>query len=100
MVTPMLNRDEVLKIAKLARLELTEEELIFYQNRLTRVLDYMTELKGIETNSKETVRHVPADAETFRSDEAISFPNREALLKNAPSLEEGGFLLPAIMEAE
>jgi len=96
----MLTKEEVLKIARLARLELTDAEVAFYQNRLGRVLDYMTELKGIETHGATSVRHVPLDSEKFRKDEAVNFPDKEALLKNAPALEEGGFLLPAIMETE
>lgn len=96
----MLTRDEVLKIARLARLELSEEEISFFQNRLGRVLDYMTELKGIETPKDAVVRHVPMDAERFRKDEVNIFADKEAILKNAPAVEEGGFLLPAIMEAE
>jgi aspartyl-tRNA(Asn)/glutamyl-tRNA(Gln) amidotransferase subunit C len=96
----MLTREEVLKIARLARLELSEEEISFFQNRLARVLDYMTELKGVETPKDAVVRHVPLDAECFRKDEAVPFPDGEALMKNAPAVEEGGFLLPAIMEAE
>lgn len=96
----MLTKEEVLKIARLARLELSDDEVSFYQNRLGRVLDFMTELKGVETQSGASVRHVPLDSEKFRKDEAVIFPDREALLRNAPSLEEGGFLLPAIMETE
>lgn len=96
----MLTRDEVLKIARLARLELSDDEVSFYQNRLARVLDYMEELKSIQTTQDAVVRHVPKDAEAFRADSVKSFGNREALLKNAPALEEGGFLLPAIMETE
>lgn len=99
-MAPMLSKDEVLKIAKLARLELTDDEVSFFQNRLARVLDYMTELKGIETKPGNLVRHVPLDADTLRPDEAHPFTDQEALLKNAPALEEGGFLLPAIMEGE
>jgi aspartyl-tRNA(Asn)/glutamyl-tRNA(Gln) amidotransferase subunit C len=97
---PMLTKEEVLKIARLARLELTDDEVSFYQNRLGRVLDYMTELKGIETREGTGVRHVPLDSEKFRNDEVVTFPDKEALLQNAPALEEGGFLLPAIMETE
>ncbi|NBX91915.1 MAG: Asp-tRNA(Asn)/Glu-tRNA(Gln) amidotransferase subunit GatC [Proteobacteria bacterium] len=96
----MLTRDEVLKIAKLARLELSEDEVAFYQNRLGRVLDYMTELKAVETSKDAFVRHVPLDAEPFREDISESFGGRDALLKNAPALEEEGFLLPAILESE
>lgn len=96
----MLTPEEVLKIAKLARLELTPEEVSFFQSRLTRVLDYMEELKKVEVGTSETVRHVPPDASSFRKDEAEHFSSQKEILANAPALEEGGFLVPAIMEAE
>jgi aspartyl-tRNA(Asn)/glutamyl-tRNA(Gln) amidotransferase subunit C len=96
----MLTKEEVLKIAKLARLEISEEEVSFYQNRLTRVLDYMEELKSVQTVQDALVKHVPREAEPFRKDEVRPFFNRKAILENAPALEEGGFLLPAIMESE
>jgi len=97
---PMFTPEEVLKIAKLARLELTPEEVSFFQNRLTRVLDYMEELKKVETTATETVRHVPRDANHFRKDEARPSQNQREILANAPALQEGGFLVPAIMESE
>ena len=96
----MLTSEEVLKIAKLARLELTPDEVSFFQNRLTRVLDYMEELKRVETTAIETVQHVPVDASRFREDEVKPALNQKEILANAPVLEEGGFLVPAIMEAE
>lgn len=96
----MLTPEEVLKIAKLARLELSPDEVSFFQNRLTRVLDYMEELKKVETTATEAVRHVPRDANDFRKDEAKLSQNQKDILANAPALEEGGFLVPAIMETE
>lgn len=96
----MLTKEEVLKIARLARLELSAEEVTFYQNRLARVLDYMEELKAVKTSQDAVVRHVPKEAEAFRKDEVKAFTHQKALLGNAPALEEGGFLLPAIMESE
>lgn len=94
----MLTPEEVLKIAKLARLELTNEELKVYQGRLDRVLEYMNELKAVQTPAAAFVRHVPADAKNLRVDQAESFADGEAILKNAPAMEEGGFLIPTVLE--
>lgn len=94
----MLSREEVLKIARLARLELTEEELSLYQGRLGRVLEYMKELNSVSTAKDAFVQHVPADASNFREDVAESFSDTKALLENAPALDEGGFLLPIMVE--
>ncbi|NBV50265.1 Asp-tRNA(Asn)/Glu-tRNA(Gln) amidotransferase subunit GatC [bacterium] len=100
MVLLMLSKEEVLKIAQLARLELSPEEVVFFQNRLGRVLDYMKELNGVKLEAAATVRHVPEDAEPFREDVVEEAFDREAIMRNAPALDEGGFSLPAILESE
>ncbi|NBX68424.1 MAG: Asp-tRNA(Asn)/Glu-tRNA(Gln) amidotransferase subunit GatC [Proteobacteria bacterium] len=94
----MLSREEVLKIAKLARLTLTEDEIGFYQKQLTRVLDHIQDLNQVLTNKEAFVQHVPVDAEPFREDVAVPFANHDGLMKNAPAVENNCFLLPAIME--
>lgn len=96
----MLSREEVLKIAKLARLTLTDQEVAFYQQRLGRVLDYVRELNKLETPNEGFVRHVPRDAVAFREDRPIPFPGHRALLENAPEMEGNCFLLPAVMDNE
>jgi len=94
----MLSREEVLKIAKLARLTLTEDEIGFYQKQLTRVLDHIQDLNQVPTEKEAFVQHVPHDAEPFREDVAVPFTNHDGLMKNAPAVENNCFLLPAIME--
>ena len=98
MVSPMLTREEVLKIAKLARLDLTPAEVETYQTRLGRVLEYMRELNALETPKDAFVRHVPKDAVAFREDRALPFTGQKLLLDNAPAVEENSFLLPTIVE--
>lgn len=96
----MLSREEVLKIAKLARLKLTEDEVSLYQTRLGRVLEYINELNALQTPKDAFVKHVPKDAVGFREDKAIPFKAHEDLIKNAPSSEGNSFLLPAVMDHE
>jgi aspartyl-tRNA(Asn)/glutamyl-tRNA(Gln) amidotransferase subunit C len=94
----MLSRDEVLKIAKLARLTLTEDEIAFYQKQLTRVLGHIQDLNQVPTSHEAFVQHVPLDAEPFREDKAEPFANPEGLMGNAPAVENNCFLLPTIVE--
>lgn len=96
----MLSRDEVLKIARLARLQLKDDEISLYQTRLSRVLEYISELRGLTTEEESFVRHIPKDAVAFREDRVVAFSNVQGLLENAPSLEETSFHLPAVLGAE
>jgi aspartyl-tRNA(Asn)/glutamyl-tRNA(Gln) amidotransferase subunit C len=94
----MVSREEVLKIAKLARLELTEKEVELYQVRLGRVLDYIKEISALDVSEAGFVRHVPKDSVAFREDRALPFANARALMENAPASEDNQFLLPKIVE--
>ncbi len=94
----MLTKEEVLRIARLARLSLTEEEVTTYQTRLGRVLDYIQELSQLKIPGDAFVKHIPKDAVSFREDKAVAFPDVKALLKNAPASEADSFVLPPIIE--
>jgi aspartyl-tRNA(Asn)/glutamyl-tRNA(Gln) amidotransferase subunit C len=96
----MLSREEVLKIAKLARLELTEDEVALYQKNLDRVLEYVHELNSVPTPKDAFVRHVPKDSVAFREDRALPFAAAAQLVELAPASEDGSFLLPPVMEQE
>lgn len=94
----MFSREEVLRIAKLARLELTEEEVERYRQQLERVLGYVRELQGLATEGDAFVKHVPRDSVAVRGDKVLPFANTKGLLENAPALEGDAFLLPTVVE--
>lgn len=97
----MLSAEEVLKIARLARLELTPAEVELYRSRLGRVLEYVKDLAAVPTAGEDGfVKHIPKDAVALREDMAVRFTDTELLLKNSPALEENQFLLPTIVERE
>lgn len=96
----MLSREEVLKIARLARLRLTEEEVTVYQKHLTRVLDYIAELNQVQTPKDAFVKHVPIDAMGLREDEVRVFPFSNDLMTNAPEVENHHFVLPTVVASE
>ena len=96
----MFSREEVLQIAKLARLELSSEEVERYQKQLDRVIGYVQDLQQVKTEKDAFVRHVPRDSVAFRGDTVRPFAATKALLSNAPALEGDTFLLPTVVEHE
>ena len=95
---PNLSREEVLRIAMLARLRLTDEETTFYQQKMGRVLEHIAELNKLNISDGGFVKHVPQDAEAFRDDEPRPYQESTELLKNAPASEARSFLLPKVVE--
>jgi aspartyl-tRNA(Asn)/glutamyl-tRNA(Gln) amidotransferase subunit C len=94
----VLSKEEVLKIARLARLELSDEQVEEYRIRLGRVLDYVKELNTVDTPRDAFVRHVPKDAVAFREDASKQFLETTELMNNAPKKENNCFLLPTILD--
>lgn len=93
-----LGREEVLKIATLARLKLSDQEITAYQEKMGRVLEHIAELSALDTPKDAFVKHVPLDAEPFRADAAVEYGASDLLLKNAPAVEARHFLLPKVVE--
>lgn len=93
-----ITKEQVLKIAKLARLKLTDAEVELYQKRLGRVVGYVRELDALNLDVDGFPSHVPEDVQLFREDVVRVFEDREALLKNAPKRVAEGFVLPQVMD--
>lgn len=75
---------DVRKIAKLARLRLTDDEVELYGGQLTKILDAMTELGALDTKSVPPTTSVLGASDVMREDEPRVFEGRERLLENAP----------------
>ncbi len=100
MLSAMLTKEEVLKIAKLARLSLSDDEVTLYQEKMGAVLKHIEELNALDTAKEGFVKHVPKDAVAFRADKSLPFAGHASLLENAPATEDQSFLLPTIVEHE
>jgi aspartyl-tRNA(Asn)/glutamyl-tRNA(Gln) amidotransferase subunit C len=89
---------DIEKVARLARLELSEEEKSIFGKQLDQVLEYMEQLEGVDTEGVEPTSHAIPLSNVFREDEQRdSFP-REEVLGVAPEEEEGYFRVPRIIE--
>jgi len=94
----MISRDEVLHIAKLAKLQLSEEEIRQYQEQLSRILEYFKKLEELDTSNVEPMKHILDVHNVFRADEPEPSVSPEEALKNAPKRRDGFFEVPRVVE--
>jgi len=93
----MVDREWVLKIAHLARLKLTEEEIEVFSKQLGDILRFVQQLEELDTSQVEP--YIQKSKETpMREDKTgKTLPQEEALM-NAPERENGFFVVPRIVE--
>jgi len=96
--TMPLSREEVLHVALLARLELSEEEIERYTWELNRVLEHIEKLKELDTEGVEPTSHAVPLSNVFRPDEPGEPLPREEVLMNAPDAVDGYFRVPRVVE--
>lgn len=93
-----LSREEVLQIASLARLELTESEIENYGSQLSDILAHFASLQNVDTSSvSETTSSLKSEL-PFRKDEVSPFPSMDKLIEIAPETTQNQFVVPAIFE--
>lgn len=84
-----LTRDDILKLAQLARLDLTENEVADYAAELTEILKYVEQLDKVDTAGLEPTSQVTGLVNVMRSDEITEYGYKPGdLLKNVPEVEE------------
>ncbi|MGH7766485.1 MAG: Asp-tRNA(Asn)/Glu-tRNA(Gln) amidotransferase subunit GatC [Candidatus Binatia bacterium] len=93
-----ITREEVQRVALLARLQLSAEEEISLTEQLDRILQYMEKLQQLDTEKVEPLAHVVDVVNAFREDRAVNAPQPEKLLANAPAREKTFLKVPKIIE--
>lgn len=85
-----LSRDDVLKLARLARLQLTEEEVTKFTDEISTILGYVEQLQKVDLDKLEPTMQVTGLTNATRPDEEVEYgPSPEDLLRNAPATESG-----------
>ncbi|MGD2174123.1 MAG: Asp-tRNA(Asn)/Glu-tRNA(Gln) amidotransferase subunit GatC [Candidatus Brocadiaceae bacterium] len=93
-----ITREQVDYVARLARLELTEEEKERFAGQLDAIIAYMDKLNELDTSQVEPMVHGIEGRQAGRPDRVReSLPRRDALC-NAPESSEGCFRVPRIIE--
>ena len=94
---PLINREQVLHIAKLARLTLSEEEVPAVTEQLIKILDHIAHLSEVDTSHVEPTAQVGVERLPLRADVPHVSLQREVVLASAPANAEGGFVVPAFV---
>ena len=95
-----VTREEVLRIARLAELEVDDEALPVLAEQMTRILDYVAQLSSVPA-SEGSKPYVPGpDAIRFRADEVRPWPLALPPSELAPAFREGFFLVPKLGQFE
>jgi len=89
---------DIEKVAKLARLELSDQERETLGNQLEQILSYMEQLNRLDTKGIEPTSHAIPVYNAFREDEAKPSCPKEEVLELGPEQEEGHFRVPRIIE--
>ena len=92
-----ISRDEVKKVAQLARLELNENEIQKHAEQLEKILEYIQELEKINTEKTPCTTRALEVVNVFRKDENKEYQNPNEILDLAPSREDKFFKVPKII---
>ena len=91
----MLEREQVIHVARLARLELTDEELDKMAAELSHVLDHIEKIRELDLADVEPTSHVVDVVNALRADEPRPSLPHDVALSQAPEPVAGGFGVPS-----
>jgi len=93
-----INEGQVRKVAKLARLELTEAEVEEFTGQLSAILEYMAKLNELDTTDVEPLAHCLPISNVLREDQVKESLGTETTLANAPQRDGDFFKVPKILD--
>ena len=93
-----LSRAQVMEIAELAKLELTEQEIEHYAEQLSKVLDYASRLEQLNTDDIPPTASVLPVQNVMRDDVTRPSLPREQVIANAPAAVDGQFRVDAVLD--
>lgn len=92
-----ISRDDVAHVARLARLELSEEELDLFSDQLAAVLEYAADVEALDTAGVPPTAHPLPVSNVFREDVVGDCLDRDEVLSQAPEAEDNRFRVPRIL---
>jgi len=100
MADAKITLEQVLHVAKLARLKLSDEEAVQMQKQLDAILGFMAGLDELDVSDVPPTFHsIPMDA-PMRPDVPERCSDRSEILAQAPESDEGGFAVPLVLEVD
>ncbi len=95
-----ITKTDVERVAKLAKLDFTEDEKEDFTHQLSDILTYIEKLNELDTNKIEPTSHVLGIQNELREDKVESWLTQEEALKNAPQQKMGFFSVPKVITHE
>ena len=92
-----VTKKDVEKIAELARLKFTDEELENFTPQMNEILSYMDKLNELDTENVKPLSHPVEQTNVFREDELKTSISTEDALKNAPAKDDHHFRVPKVI---
>ncbi len=92
-----ISKEEIIHIAKLASLNLSDEEIEKYTGDMQEILEFANIINNVNTEGMNETVVANEKCNVLRKDEVKNFENRELLLSNAPSQDEGMFRIPKVI---
>jgi len=96
-VSERISTEQVAHVARLARLDLTEEELEHYTDQLAAILDHAADIEALDLDGVEPMTHPVPLVNVFREDIVRPCLDRDEVLAAAPAAESGRFKVPPIL---
>ena len=93
-----ISREEVSKVAELAKLKLSEEQLENHATQIEKILEYINQLEKIDTTNVPCTTRAIEVTNVVRSDINEKYKNRDEILDLAPSREDDFFKVPKIIK--
>lgn len=91
----MIDREQVLHVARLARLELSEDEVDRMSSELSGILDHIEKIESLDLDGVPPTSHVVPMTNALRADEPRPSLERELALASAPAVRDDGFEVPS-----
>ncbi|WP_323672162.1 Asp-tRNA(Asn)/Glu-tRNA(Gln) amidotransferase subunit GatC [Candidatus Poriferisodalis multihospitum] len=95
-----MSTDQVAHVARLARIELTSDEIEHYTGHLGRVLEHARQLEDLDLDDVPPLAHPYPLRNVFRDDVESSPVDRDEVLSQAPAASDGQFEVPPVLGAE
>lgn len=93
-----LTRQDVLKIAHLARLEIGPGEIDSVVEKLGRIVDFVDQLQAVDTSTVVAMAHPMDMSQRLRADEVSETDHRDLYQENSQSVAEGLYTVPRVLE--
>jgi aspartyl-tRNA(Asn)/glutamyl-tRNA(Gln) amidotransferase subunit C len=93
-----LTTDDVKKVARLARLAMSEQEILAAQAQLNNIFDLIAEMQAVDTTGIEPMSHAQDVVQRLRADVVTESDQRELFQSIAPQVEAGLYLVPQVIE--